>query len=479
MLLTLLLRELNDLMKSFRFAAGWLLVLVLMATAVVLLSGDVRQTSESLTETERNRNTFLTDYGHLNRSFDFVVPIRQREQTEVMFRGLDNEEEGHSFFSDPVKSLFPRLDIIYITSVLVSILAIVFTYDSVCGEREEGTLKLVHSTSVTRATVILAKWLGGWIAVSVPFLVVFMFTVSIGAFFGGLVLTAEVVTELSAIAAAAMAYIGFFLCLGLLVSSIVKHSGTSVLILLFLWVFFVLVVPNASPIAASLIKPIPSVNAVEREVELIGTHLCDKRREEELYKMLRELRREYEVPATLKELSLAKLRLLGWDAKKISRFSKEYQARFQEIDQRVRYEQDVKASALVSDMRRKIDAQSELARTISLLSPTSSLTYFTTDVAAVGLRAERHFQREARTFMQKDFLGQYLPKKEIELKKKTGRAYVRDDYLNMSDRPRFQHRPEPVASRLTAALPYLGHLVVCMLIVLLLAIAAYQRYDVR
>ena len=48
------------------------------------------------------------------------------------------------------------------TRLIFWLLAIVFGYDAICGEKERGTLRLMLSCSVPRDTVLLAKWIGGF-----------------------------------------------------------------------------------------------------------------------------------------------------------------------------------------------------------------------------------------------------------------------------------------------------------------------------
>lgn len=478
MFITLLKKELMDLFKSSRFIVGWLIVLTLMITAVFLLSGDVQQRKESLQLTEHNREKFINDYGHRNRAWYFIQPLRNPERLEVLIRGVDDPEEYSSFFSDPVKMLFPKLDLLYIVTLLLSLLAVIFTYDSVCGEREDGTLKLLHSTRISRANVILAKLTGAWLAIGIPFIGVVIMAAFFGASFGGIELNGEPAMELGLVAIASLLYIGFFLCLGLFVSSLVKHSGTSILVLLFLWVVFTLVIPNVGPILAAQIKPLPSVNSVERELQLLRTINFDKKREEAVRLMRSRLCREHGVPGEDVSLRKDNLLRLGLSEQKIAKLYADYRRQYGEIMQRISSEIGIKARSLENEMWRKIEAQSDLARQFSLLSPTSSLTYFTTDLASVGLRAEDHFTKHSMEYLRTEY-GPYLNKKQKEMEKERGRRVSWDEPYDLSDRPRFEHHSEPFEERLGATLPYLGHVAIFMLIVLLAAVLAYMRYDVR
>ena len=471
-------KELLDATRSMRFTLGWLVMLVLMVAAVVLLSDDVRQRQERVDLIERSQDEYVSNYAHMNRIGYVLQLVKPPEQSEVFFRGLNDPDEAQSFFSDPLGKLFPKLDFLFIVSVLLSLLAIIFTYDAICGEREDGTLKIIHANSVSRATVIVGKWIGLWIAIGVPFIAVYFFSVLVGSLIAGFSIGPERWIELGLICVASLLYLGFFLCLGLFVSGIVRQPGTSILVLLFLWVVLTMVVPNASPVVASQIKPLPSVNEVERQAgaltDWIRDNLVDKEREriQAIY------RQRYRIPAGISDYNKEEDFLaVGWSAEQYKEFFDAYVDELRAALRQVNEEQGAKARALWDELERQVDEQSGLAMGISLLSPTSSFIYFGTELASVGLRAEDYFEQEASEFgsAQGDFIEQRWHSEE----ERQGRKIGYEDFIDLSGRPRFVHKTEAVADRLAGALPFAAHFSVMMLVALILAVVAYLRYDVR
>jgi ABC-type transport system involved in multi-copper enzyme maturation permease subunit len=475
---TIITKELLDAARSMRFALGWLVMLVLMVAAVVLLSDDVRQRQDRMELIERSQDEYVSHYAHLNRIGYVLQPVKPPEKSEVFFRGLDDPAETQSFFSDPLGKLFPRLDFIYIVSVLLSLLAIIFSFDAVCGEREDGTLKVIHANPVSRASVILGKWVGMWLAIGIPFIAVYFFSVLVGSLIAGVSVGPERWLELGLICAASLVYLGFFLCLGLFVSSTVRQPGTSILVLLFLWVVFTMVVPNGSPVAASQIKPLPSVNAVEREASALTDTIRDNLVDAERDRIWQIYRERYSIPPTINDFNKEEDFLAaGWTAEQYKRFYDTYVEEIRAALNAVNERQSAKAQALRDELQRKVDAQSGLAMAISLASPTSSYVYFGTELASVGLRAEEHTREEMSRFgsVQDDFLQERWHSEE----QRQGRKIGYEEFIDLSGRPRYSHKPEPVMDRLAAALPFAGHLVAAMLLAVILAVIAYLRYDVR
>src|SRR4030066_2371473 len=65
------------------------------------------------------------------------------------------------YSSNPVFAVFGPLDLMFIVKIVLSLFAILFTYDAIVGEKEKGTLKLALSNEVPRDRLILGKAIGG------------------------------------------------------------------------------------------------------------------------------------------------------------------------------------------------------------------------------------------------------------------------------------------------------------------------------
>ncbi|MGB5138758.1 MAG: ABC transporter permease subunit, partial [Candidatus Zixiibacteriota bacterium] len=143
-----------------------------------------------------------------------------------------------SYSDDPIFAVFRFVDFCFIVQVVLSLFAIMFTYDAVNGEREEGTLKLVFANSVPRARYIFAKCIGGWLGLVIPIclpillsvLLVMLFDVPFGS---------DHWLRLITLIIASIAYFSFFIILGVLISSITKRSSVSFLLSLVAWIVFV------------------------------------------------------------------------------------------------------------------------------------------------------------------------------------------------------------------------------------------------
>ena len=111
MFITMLNKEIFDHLRSLRFTLGWLILFVLVITSVMLLSVDVREREEMRQTMDRATEEYISNYAHLNRIRYMLQLSRPIEQSEILFRGLDDRAENNSFFAGMLDKLFPELDL--------------------------------------------------------------------------------------------------------------------------------------------------------------------------------------------------------------------------------------------------------------------------------------------------------------------------------------------------------------------------------
>jgi ABC-type transport system involved in multi-copper enzyme maturation permease subunit len=177
---------------------------------------------------------------------------------------LDEEVSlGESKYqSNPLTAVFGAFDLMFIVKMAFSLFAILLIYDTICGEKEKGTLKLALSNSLPRDRLLLGKAIGGYISLCVPLLIPLLFSLIYLSMHPSIVLTGEDWQRLGFIFLLFLLYLTVFFCLGMLVSSLTARSSTSLLILLFIWSVWGIVVPKASVIFAGMLRPIPVANEI-------------------------------------------------------------------------------------------------------------------------------------------------------------------------------------------------------------------------
>ena len=137
-----------------------------------------------------------------------------------------------------------KVDWGFIIGYVLSLLALLFTFDSISSEREHGTLRLMLANAIPRHSVLIGKFLGALISISIPFTLAVLMNLLVIATSSDVYLGADAWGRLGIIYFIALLYSCLFLALGLLVSARVQRSAVSLVILLLVWVTLVVFMPG-------------------------------------------------------------------------------------------------------------------------------------------------------------------------------------------------------------------------------------------
>jgi len=285
----IVIKELFDNILNLRFSIALILCVIITFSCVVILTHQYQQELEDYQTRTALQDDFLNNYAHINRMGGMITPQKPPERFRQLVIGIPLDADVGSFDDNPLPVLFPPIDFVFIVTIIMSLLAILFSYDSITGERECGTLRLMTSNSISRVKVLLGKWIGGMGSLSVPFLLSLFTEALYIAFHPGVQWDGSAWLTFFLLLVS-VTFISLFYLLGLLVSSFSRYSSTSILASLFLWVLFVLVIPHMSPYVSAQIYSIPSINKVEREI----FQLTSTERDEMGRSLSREVRRRFE-----------------------------------------------------------------------------------------------------------------------------------------------------------------------------------------
>jgi len=473
---TLIAKEMRAHLLSFRFLASFVTLFVLVAVTAVVLSGDyVRKLDEySGRQTEIER--YLRSYAHFNRIGVIIQPSQPPVPFQALVRGLTADVNIEDFDDDPLPVMFPLIDLTFVVTILASLMALILTYDAVCGEKEDGTLKLMLANGLPRSKVILAKVAGAGLALAGPLVVSLAAGMLVVLLHPRVDWTGTDWGALGLVVLGAILYGGVFAMIGIFVSSVHRSSSSSIMTSLFIWTLIVLVVPNLSPYVASVLAPTPSRIKVARESarlmdtdrDDLGNKLQARYQGEVLkeYPVLAERLPEAEVRRRVAEDPLYRT---AYEAKRAA------SARaWREANQI----QGAKADEIRQDLRRKEAAQTRLARAISMASPLADFSYLATDLSSTGIRNQVHFSRLAGLW-SRSFNDDYRPKKFAAMRAKDPTVDTWNTAVDMSDAPRFRYAEEGLGGRVQAALPPFAVLIAYGIVLFAAAYVAFIRYDVR
>lgn len=151
-----------------------------------------------------------------------------------------------------VDALFGYIDVAFVVTVLLSLLAIALTFDSICGERTDGTLALLLSYPIGRGTLLAAKVIGATLvlfACAIPsiLLVILMMTGMGVPILNGWYVALYMI--------AAFLYAEFFVVAGTIVSIRWRRRADAALAAILVWVLIVFAAPRLVSLFVNGFRP--------------------------------------------------------------------------------------------------------------------------------------------------------------------------------------------------------------------------------
>jgi ABC-type transport system involved in multi-copper enzyme maturation permease subunit len=281
-------KEILENLLSFRFILSLVLIILLFAVSGFVFVGKYRQqSSDYWAKTNENLEGLSGQSHQLYRLAFYRQSIWRKPNSlalccEGFEKSLPNcftfdvfssnlpEIRGRGNFT---LSRFSSIDWIFIISVILSFLALVFTYDSVSGEKEDGTLRQMLANTIPRHQVLLGKYFGVVLTIGIP-----MF---IGLLVSLIIVVASNVTIMSgldwlkilAIIILSFLYLSIFILLGMFVSSRTAQASNSMVILLLIWVILVILIPSFGRIISEVSGKAPNPAELERKLAEISTEI--------------------------------------------------------------------------------------------------------------------------------------------------------------------------------------------------------------
>jgi ABC-type transport system involved in multi-copper enzyme maturation permease subunit len=475
MIRTIIRKEILGNIQSFRFVVTLALLLVVVPVTTFVLTSDYLKKVSDASLRRAETETYLRSYAHFNRINNIIQAAMPPLASEALVRGLSADVNLSEFDDDPLPIMFPLVDLIFVVTILMSLVALIFAYDAVSGEKEDGTLKLMLANGLERPKVILAKIAGGGLTLLVPFVMSLVVGLLVILIQPGVGWSAANWGALGLITVGTILYVMLFYALGVFISARHHTSSASIMTSLLVWVLLVLVVPNLSPYIASFLAPTPSRIQVEREVSrLMDTDRDDLGRKLEAER-LRDVLAKYPILAEKMSASDQK-RLVERDPAAREAFEAATKAQQGAWDEANRVQRD-KRDAVLRAAGQKEEAQTSLARTISMASPLAVYTYLATDLTSTGMKNAAYFGR-VRGVWDNAFWD-YARKRIADLQAKDPATDWWNTAVDMSDRPRFEFREEPLGARVQEALPGFVLLLGYGLVFFVLAYVSFLKYDVR
>ena len=191
MLMTLIQKEIMHHILSVRFVALLVMCLLLVPLTLSTNYRNYRQNLVDYQETVKLANieeTTVNSKMPLEPELEVSKLILKPTPLSVFANGLSDALPSYlgmtrngttqgapALVSASLSYLLGHLDLLFVVGTVFSLLALLFTFDAVAGEREAGTLRITLANSLPRDLFLWSKLIGGYVVFIVPFLLSLLF----------------------------------------------------------------------------------------------------------------------------------------------------------------------------------------------------------------------------------------------------------------------------------------------------------------
>ncbi len=410
MLRVLIQKELKAIVLSPKFAATFgvcsLLILLSIFAGIQEYRAAVSQHEAALQLTDqslRTRSSWMGIGTQAYRPPDPMMVFSGGVHNDVgrlsaidRFSGIKLTNSPYA--DDPIFAIFRSIDLAFIVTVVLSLFAILFTYDAINGEREGGTLQLTFANPVPRARYILAKLVGSWLGLLVPLLIPILLGLLLVLLFG-IPLLADHWLRLTIFLGMSLLYFTAFVAVGILVSSLTPRSSVSFLIGLVGWIAAVLIVPRLGVMGAGHMMQVPTIAEVEAQRDAFAKDRWEQHMGE-LEKLWQERERGMRGMSDAEREAYRDASLPDW--------MEEDDARRRGIQKEI----DEYSALLTEDLRNRRAGQIRLGFAMSRISPAAAYQLAAMTLADTDIELKARYEDAMREY-RTAFL-QFVEKKQKE-----------------------------------------------------------------
>ncbi|MDE0689541.1 MAG: ABC transporter permease subunit [Candidatus Poribacteria bacterium] len=501
MFLVLLRREILAHLITFRFAVTVITCLLLVVITTLIRIDDYEQRLAGYnTARNANREELLS-----TRTYSFLMPRVDRPPNplSIFNAGMDNRLgntlriyytnvpvlwDAHTHSSGNIfLDHFYRIDLIFIFQFVLSLLALLFAYDAIAGERETGTMRLTLSHPVRRGSILAAKYLGAMACLILPLIMSFIIALIWIVSTGSIVFSGDDFLRIAGILLTSIIYLSAIYLIGLLISAWVHRTATALMLSLFVWVVLVLVYPSLSvSMVDQLTSPVDSrifsaEKAIRQTLDTVTKegqeYLKNNRIEDESGKFNPEENWQLHIGIGAGNIAM-RIEFKAYDWETIHPESEKYiphVTRYHQFLTPLRFQAAEKIGLLRLPALEKLRfRRARIARNLLRLSPAAMYNLATQAWAGTDLYGVEDFFQTARQY-RRTLVNYFYDKNAF-----SSRQWFASDKgaIDLNDLPRFAYQRADLWTNASRALPDLQLLLLLNLTLFLATFAIFVRQEV-
>lgn len=289
MILHIATKELYHNITTPRFITGFVLCLLLIPFSIVISINEYKskisayETEQKQAVEENQAKVYSTYLPVIIKKptplsiFARGVSYNLGNRVKILFGDIPMMSEGKSESRDnPMLNRFFTFDFVSMLIIIISLMAFLFTYDICTGERETGTLKMMLANPVSHASVLSGKMLGTFFTLLPMLLFSFGLCILVILFYPDIHFTSSEWVRIGIIFLLSIVFLVLFMIIGLFISSLVRHSGTGIVICLVIWITFLFIIPNLANYSAKSFAKVGSVENLNFDIKTLDDEFFAK-----------------------------------------------------------------------------------------------------------------------------------------------------------------------------------------------------------
>jgi ABC-type transport system involved in multi-copper enzyme maturation permease subunit len=412
MLNNLILKEIHEIITNTRSLFVMLICIVLIPLGLYVSTKEYEQKKTAYKDAKQ----MYEEQSKSRKGMDFIAegyippsPLSifsgglsnfMPDKITVNNRGIWQAEDDYGI-NNPIGLLFGKIDLYFIITIILSLLAFMFTFNSITGEKESGTLRLIAANAVPRWKIILAKIFGSYIVFLVSYLVgIISGLVLLTLATSVPVLSAKYLIPFLVIVFISLLFLFILFNIGILLSIKTRSSSASITAALLIWVLIAIVIPKVSPMIAQVTYPIETEEVINKQKSMKRDEI-----RAEFDKVCVELMKDI---MTEHGCNLESFDMFGSSDPSSQAVFAEYDEKI--VDIKTKYEEkEANAIDVISkDYQNRQLVQQNISRNISRISPVSCFTYLINDITNTGQGELLNIESNAKYFIantESEFYG--------------------------------------------------------------------------
>ena len=476
-------KEITDAVLDLRFVITTLLCLVLIPLGMYVSRRNYERRQDAY---QREHQQYRQRYGTGVEIYTEAQGLRPPSVLSIFSSGVDpflpdkmtTARSGlwrtikQPSTDNPHSLLFGKADLLFNVVFVLSLAAIILTFNSISGEKESGTLALMIANAVPRSRILLSKVVGSYVALLIPFTISMLVSLIVLDLSPNVsILSREVWPAFLVIVAVTLVFLLGMVCLGLCLSALTRHPMNSIVLALFVWAVLILGVPKVSPMLASVLYPVESASVYDLTRRLAAEDI-DREMIEERESLRERCFKEYGAPE--EDIRTTSPRTEAGKQAKAA-----FEEQFAPVEQRYERRLADELRRIDQDYAHRRQVQSSIATDMSRISPICSYTYVVCGLCGTGTSAPDDFTANARRYQ--DQVKQAIYDKVVVRRWRAMQSYQYAPDFDPSKAvlPEMRYTYPTVAQALQTGWADIVLLVLFDVLFCALAFLGLSRYDVR